>query len=49
MEVQRGAHGHKREHGHSMEYEPPFDTLPSAMDGIEERCHTLKEQHDEHP
>ena len=43
MEVHRGVHGHKREHGHVVGYKPPFDTLPSAMDGVEEGCHTLEE------
>ena len=49
VEVHRGVHGHKREHDHSVEYEPPLDAIPSAMDGVEKRCHTLEEQGDEHP
>jgi len=49
VEVHHGVHGHKREHGHGVEYEPPLDALPSAMGGVEERCHTLEKKHDEHP
>ena len=48
VEVHRGVHGHKREHGHGVGYEPPFDTLSPAVDGVEEGCHTLEEEHDEH-
>jgi len=44
VEVQRGIYGHKREYGHSVEHEPPLDTLLSAMDGVEERHHALEEQ-----
>ena len=49
VEVHRGVHGHKREHGRGIEYEPPFDALLSAMTGFEERRHTLEEQRDDHP
>jgi len=49
VEVHCGVHGHKREHGHSVGYEPPLDALPSAMGGVEECCNTLEEQHDDHP
>jgi len=47
VEVQRSVHGHKREHGDGVEYEPPLDALLSAMDGVEERRHTLEEQQGE--
>jgi len=43
LEVQRGVHGHKREHGHGVAYEPPLDALLSAMGGVEECHHTLEE------
>jgi len=49
LEVHRGVHGHKQEHGHGVEYEPPLDALPSAIGWVEERYHTLEEQHDESP
>jgi len=42
--ITRGVHRHKREHGHSVGYEPPPDALPSAMDRAEKRCHILEEQ-----
>jgi len=49
VEIHCGVHGHKRKHGYCVGYEPPLNTLPSAMDGVEERRHTLEEQQDEHP
>jgi len=47
VEVHRGAHGHKREHGNGIDYEPHLDAFLSAMGGFEERCHTLEGQQDE--
>ena len=49
VEGRRSVHRHKREHGDRVEYEPPLDALPSPIDGVEERCHTLEEQQDGQP
>ena len=48
-EVHRGGDGDTRERDGGVGYESPFDTLPSAMEGVEQRGHTLKEQHDNDP
>ena len=48
-EARRGEHRHKREHDHSVRYESPLDTIPSEMDGFEQRGHTFEEQCDDDP
>jgi len=47
VEVHRGVHSHKQEHGHSVKYEPPLDALLSTIGGFEDRRHTLEEQQGE--
>ena len=49
VEVHCVLYGHNREHDQGVRYEPPFDTLPSAIDWIEQRCHALEEQCDDDP
>ena len=43
VEAQCDLYGHKGEHDRGVGYEPPLDTLPSAVDGVEQRGNTLKE------
>ena len=49
VEVHHSEDSDTRERDGGVGYEPPFDTLPSAMDGAKQRGHTLKEQHDDDP
>ena len=49
VELHHGSYGHKREHRHSVGYDPPFDRLPSAIDGVKQRGHTLEEHRNDDP
>ena len=49
VELHRVSYGHKQEHNYSVGYKFPFDTLPPAIDGVEQRGHTFKEQHNDRP
>ena len=49
VEVHRGDEGDTRERDGGVGYKSPFDTLPSAMGGVKQRGHTLKEQYDDDP
>ena len=48
VEVHRGDDGDNREHDGGERYEPPPNTLPSAIGGVKQRGHTLEEQYDDH-
>ena len=49
IEVNRGEYRHKREHGHSVGCEAPFQALARVIDGTEQGTHTLEEQNDNDP
>ena len=49
VEGRRGEHGHKRKHDDGVGYETPLDTIPSAIDGVEERGNALEEHCNEGP
>ena len=49
FEAQCDLYGRKGEHDRNVGYESPPDTLPSAVDEVEQRDHTLKEQYDNDP
>ena len=46
-ELDPGERGREREHDGGVGYEPPLDTLSSAIDGVEQGGHTIEEQHDD--
>ena len=48
VEVHRSGDGDNRKHDGGKGYDPPPDTLPSAIGGVIKRGHTLKEQYDDH-
>ena len=45
IEVHRSEYGHKQERDRSVGYEPPFDALPPATEGVKQRGHAFEEQY----